>query len=131
MPDTLELAQEYGELEGRSRELAEQARKLAEQMDGIATVLSERMIQSGVQKLGLNEWCLYLHRQVSARPKDGLVLAAVQALLDAGRGDLITLGGQKVSAAFRDPEQFAGLPPEVRDAFEVREQTSLRIRKAD
>jgi len=119
------------ELQGRRRELREALKDMEAEIAVVEQRLLDEFSRAGMQKMTLNGYTLYLHRQAWARPRDGETLRAINALVQNGYGDYVILGTSKVSSLFRgDPEEVEGLPPEIRDAFEVYENVSIRARRA-
>jgi hypothetical protein len=130
MPDVISEVKEYIALSEKRNELRKKEREIKQQMDEIEAQVIDDMTHQGVSSLDVDGKRAYLSTTLRARSKDGDHVRAVRALLDNGLDDLITLGPQKTSSYFRkfdDPEE---IPPDLREAFEIYEQTSVNVRKS-
>lgn len=130
MPDVIAEVKEFVQLSDERKQLKKKAREIKSQMDEIEAQVIDDMTQQGVSSLDVDGKRAYLSTTLRARSKDGNHVRAVKALQDHGLDDLITLGPQKASSYFRkfdDPEE---IPPELREAFEMYEQTKVNVRKS-
>jgi len=118
-------------LQGEKRDLQDRLKQVESEIAVVEERLLDEFSRAGLQKLTMDGHTLYLHRQAWARPRDGETLRAIDALVANGYGDFVVLGTQKVSSLFRgEPQDVEGLPPEIREAFEVYENVSIRARRA-
>lgn len=127
----LELVHGFIMLQEKKAELEAELRMVRQNSHAIELLLIDAFLQQGIQNMTAGQRIIYIHTQQWAKPRDRDKLRAVHALMDNGYENYVGPNTQSVSALFRgSEEEVTGLPPEIQEAFEVTEVTSLRSRKA-
>ena len=125
----VEIMREYLALRAKMDALKAEMKDLQSTMDVLEYQAIDALTESGVDNISLDGKSIYVRKQLWARATAD-AQSAVQTLLHAGLGDLITLGTQKLSAYFRgtEPDERA---PEINAAFETYERASLGVRSSN
>ena len=140
MADLMYLAQRYVKLHAEHQRLKAELDAVKEKAGAIEGALKEEFVRSGVQNVTLEvagqKWTPYLHRQLWASLNKADKETALSALSAAGLGDLIKpqVNSSALSAWVRElPQDGEGMPvleTELRDAINVTDKVSIRVRKA-
>jgi hypothetical protein len=122
------------ELQARKNELSGELRRVNDEMARVQEQVIDAFVEAGVQSLKTKSGqTVFLHTQVWANAREGDYDRACDALVVAGYEDFVErrFNTNKVSALVRELRQERGeegVPLPVRDALQIREVVSARVR---
>lgn len=122
----------FTELEHRRREIKEELDKVNAELGSLEEGLLRDFEDAGMSSVNIDDLCVYLHRQVWAKPKNGDYPGACAALEQAGLGEMVErrFNTQTLSSWVREQEKAGEKMPEsLKDAIVVSEVFSVRTRK--
>lgn len=129
---TPERLEQYISLTARKRELEADLNAIRDALSALEAALLEEFLALGAQAVkSASGVTVYLHRQLWANPTDGDYDRACQALIAAGLGELVQprFNTNTLSAWCRERDRAGEeLPPSFRDAINVTERVSVRVR---
>lgn len=122
----------YVTLESRKRELRSELDAIENEMKGLETQILDEWTKTGQTGAKVGGYTIYVNRQLWAGLAEGAEGPDVAAALgEAGLAWMATANWQKLSSYVRELDQEgAPLPRALEGVVSVREQFSLRARKA-
>jgi len=130
---TEEKVARFVALEKRKRDLDRELREVKGELATLEVDLLDWFERNGVKNMGVQGMLVYVHQQLWAAPADGDYERACLALRAAGLDDFVReqFNIHQVSAWVRERAKAGEeLPPSFTGNIDVREQFTLRARRA-